>query len=438
VLCARSRRGAPPQRVGVSCRPWRAGLDRFAIRLWLGSLLLGSALAAGPAQAQPYSYVVDSTGDAGAVNPKNDGICDSQNGPGVTCTLRAAIEEGNLTPGTLDTITFAIPTVGTAQTISIGATLTISDPVIINGTTQTGSVGGIELNFAGLPGTDPGIVIVKAGGDTTPGPPFNGSVIRGLVINGCPGNGIRIFGSSGNIIAGNYIGTDRFGTTCNAALGNRVGVRIEGTASDPANDNLIGGAPGDGNIISASKGLTDGIQMQGQMGMGGTSSNTIRGNYIGTDVNGTGTSCGNSRDGIQMFGPGTVANNVIAENVISGNASQGIWLSGAGTTATVIWGNKIGTNAAGTGSSIPNVVAGVTLESGTNNNIVGGTTTQDRNLISGNANGIQINNASNNLIQGNYIGTDMTGDAPLPNTGQGIVVFGGGSNNTIGGTAAGA
>ena len=124
-----------------------------------------------------------------------------------------------------------------------------------------------------------------------------------------------------------------------------------------------------------------------------------------------------------MFGAGTVANNVIAENVISGNASQGIWLSGAGTTATVIWGNKIGTNLAGTGS-IPNVVAGVTLESGTNNNIVGGTTTQDRNLISGNANGIQLDNASSNFIQGNYIGTDVTGAAGLANTGQGIVVYG--------------
>ena len=56
----------------------------------------------------------------------------------------------------------------------------------------------------------------------------------------------------------------------------------------------------------------------------------------------------------------------------------------------------------------------------------------------GNGDGIRLNNASGNFIQGNYIGTDVTGAAPLPNGGQGIVVFGGGSNNTIGGTAAGA
>ena len=430
VLCAHSRRGAPPQRVGVSSRLWRAGLDRLAIRLWLGSLLLGSALAAGPAEAA--TFVVNSVGDEGAQGNRRERRLQLDR-PG-TCTLRAAIEESNGGGADTDTITFAIPPAG-SKTIVIGSKLPdITSPVIIDGTTQTGSVGGIELDFHLLTGTDPGIVIANGGGDPTPGPPFDGSVIRGLVINRCPGNAIRIIGSSGNIIARNYIGTDRLGTTCNAALGNLVGVRIEGTASDPSNDNLIGGAPGDGNVISGSRNSSDGIQMQGQTGGGATSRNTIRGNYIGTDVNGTGTSCGNSRDGIQMFGPGTVSNNVIAENVISGNVSQGIWMSGASTTGTVIRANKIGTNAAGTGS-IPNPIAGVTLESGTNNNIVGGTTTPDRNLISGNANGIQLNNASNNLIQGNYIGTNWLGTAALPNTGKGIVVYGGGSNNTIGGTA---
>jgi hypothetical protein len=342
--CASSRLGAPPQGVRACSSPGRASLDPFALRLWLGSFALGLLLTAGPAQAQPYTYVVNSTGEAGAVNPKNDGICDSQNGPGVTCTLRAAIEEGNNTPSTLDTITFAILPAG-AKTINLGATLTISDPVIIDGTTQTGSVGGIELNFAALPGTDPGIVINNAVG---------GSTIRGLVINRCPGNAIRIFGSSGNTVAGNYIGTDVNGTTCNASLGNFVGIRIEGTASNPSNGNVIGGGlPGDRNIISGSKNLTDGIQMQGQTG--GTSGNTIRGNYIGTDVNGTGTTCGNTRDGIELLGPGTVANNVIAGNVISGNGSFGIKLDGAGTTGTLIQGNKIGTNAAGT-AGIPNTI----------------------------------------------------------------------------------
>ena len=424
VLAPGSRFEAPPPGRRASSRPWRAGLDGFAFRFWLGSLLLGSALAAAPAQAA--SFIVDNTTNDNDVDLL-DPACDTHMSPMQNpCSLRAAIQQANATPG-LDTITFAIVPAG-AKLINLTATLTITDPVIINGTTQTGSVGGIELNFAALPGTDAGIIIENAGG---------GSEIRGLVINSCKGNGIRIFGSSNNTIAGNYIGTDRLGTTCNASLGNLVGIRIEGTASNPSNGNVIGGTPpGNRNIISASRNISDGIQMESRNGA--TSNNTIRGNYIGTDVNGAGTSCGNSRDGIQMFGAHPVANNVIAENVISGNASQGIWLSGAGTIGTVIRGNKIGTNAAGTGSSIPNVVAGVTLESGTNNNVVGGTTTQDRNLISGNANGIQLNNASSNLIQGNHIGTNVNGDAALPNTGQGIVVYGGGSNNTIGGTAAGA
>ena len=79
------------------------------------------------------------------------------------------------------------------------------------------------------------------------------------------------------------------------------------------------------------------------------------------------------------------------------------WLSGAATTATVMPGTN--RDRRGRYQLIPNPVAGVTLESGTNNNIVGGTTTQGRNIISGNANGVQLDDAPSNLIQGNYIGT---------------------------------
>src|SRR5262249_48211582 len=88
-------------------------------------------------------------------------------------------------------------------------------------------------------------------------------------------------------------------------------------------------------------------------------------------------------------------------------------------------------------------------------NTIGGTVPADRNIISGNNSaqpssadggglpaGIGIDIDNGNLIQGNYIGTDKTGTLALSNggplshnAGGGIFV---GSNNTIGGSSAGA
>src|SRR6185295_5809284 len=71
--------------------------------------------------------------------------------------------------------------------------------------------------------------------------------------------------------------------------------------------------------------------------------------------------------------------------------------------------------------------------SNTANNIIGGATPAARNTISGNARGIQIENSSGNLIQGNYIGTDPSGVLPRTNY-AGIVVAGTNSTgNLIGG-----
>ncbi len=71
-------------------------------------------------------------------------------------------------------------------------------------------------------------------------------------------------------------------------------------------------------------------------------------------------------------------------------------------------------------------------------NTIGGTAAEARNLISGNANGIQIggSNAIDNVIQGNLIGTDATGAVGFAN-GTGISIVSA-SENTVGGTAAGA
>ena len=105
----------------------------------------------------------------------------------------------------------------------------------------------------------------------------------------------------------------------------------------------------------------------------------------------------------------------------------------------VIAGNFLGTNAAGT-AGLGNLV-GVSIILGSTNNTIGGTTAADRNIISANTvDGIQIRNAgtSNNVVLGNYIGLDVTGTVDLGNTNQGVAIFGSATNNTIGGTAAGA
>lgn len=74
-------------------------------------------------------------------------------------------------------------------------------------------------------------------------------------------------------------------------------------------------------------------------------------------------------------------------------------------------------------------------------NMIGGTEPGARNVISGNrvagvAMGWDI--ATNNLVQGNFIGTDESGTLPLGNARCGVEIRDLANNNTIGGTAAGA
>lgn len=88
-----------------------------------------------PAAYAAAGFTVNSTGD-GADSNTADGICNDGAG---NCTLRAALEQANALPGA-DTINFRIGT--GVQTIVLGAVLPdVSDPVIIDGTTQPGYVG---------------------------------------------------------------------------------------------------------------------------------------------------------------------------------------------------------------------------------------------------------------------------------------------------------
>ncbi|MDJ0892828.1 MAG: Calx-beta domain-containing protein [Gammaproteobacteria bacterium] len=175
------------------------------------------------------------------------------------------------------------------------------------------------------------------------------------------------------------------------------------------------------------------------------SGNTIAGNYLGTDANGTSALVGNTQDGIQIDGDNnTIGGPTAADrNIISGNRDEGIDLNPS-AEGNVIIGNYIGTDAAGT-AAIGNGLGGSAWTGGilldASNNTIGGTAPGEHNLISGNQRyGVLLSvSATGNLIQGNYIGTDVSGTVDLGNTLYGVFLnHNGAADNTIGGTAAGA
>ncbi len=236
---------------------------------------------------------------------------------------------------------------------------------------------------------------------------------------------------TGAVVQGNYIGTDHTGTR---AIGNWIGIWSRGS------NNVIGGtAPGAGNVISGN--ADDGIYIDGPAGT------LIEGNLIGTDTTGTaalGNGLGVSSgvgDGIEVHGTSAIIGGTTpgAGNLISGN-TDGIFTDGLGS---VVQGNLIGTDKTGT-KSLGNTRFGV---HGFDNSLIGGTTAAARNIISGN--GVAGIQGAGSVIEGNYIGTDITGTQALGNgratdgDSGGVVCWAGVNFNspalmTIGGTAAGA
>jgi hypothetical protein len=105
-------------------------------------------------------------------------------------------------------------------------------------------------------------------------------------------------------------------------------------------------------------------------------------------------------------------------------------------------GNFVGTDAqgkTGLGNSCSGIsISGIQGEVGSSNNVVGGSQPQARNLISSNGCvGVEIGPTGNSRVQGNYVGSDVTGAAALPNNSDGIYIFNVSNDNLIGGTAEG-
>jgi titin len=251
-----------------------------------------------------------------------------------------------------------------------------------------------------------------------------------LVVNRFAGLAGILITSSGNIVEGNFIGVDLSGAS--ARSNGAYGIVVE----DGSNNTIGGTIPQARNLISGN--LSDGVLVVQVDGV--AENNLITGNFIGTDVNGS-VDLGNALVGVEIeAGP----NNTIggtqagAGNVISGNDEFGVLLDT--TSGCLVQGNHLGTDATGTiglgngrhGAFIGNdpqrpPAAGM--------NLVGGTTPAARNIISANGQfGIRAADASNdNLIQGNFIGTNTNGDSGLGNFLDGVVIDGA-SRTTVGGS----
>ena len=296
------------------------------------ALLVVCASLAPAAPARGFStFVVNRTTDVSDINLAN-AACDTSVAPGNQCTLRAAIEEANDTPGQ-DSILFLIKSSSTTKVIAPSSPLPpITDAVSINGYSQPGA----SANSLAV-GNDAVLKVVLDGvnaGQDSVGIEIKGnnSVVRGLVIMRFDGAGISVSTGSRNLIRGNFIGTNSAGTL---ARPNFHGVVLDGFdntlgGTNPAYRNLISGNVAHGVVICCIE----------------SSGNDVVGNYIGTRRNGS-ELLGNGSDGVQIFN--AFANSVGgaasgAGNVISGNGQDGVDIRGAnpdGNDANVIQHNVI-------------------------------------------------------------------------------------------------
>lgn len=361
-------------------------------------------------------------------------------------SLRQAILDANQNPGA-DSISFNISGSG-VQTINLLSALPASFGVVtLDGTTQPGfsttpliELNGISagdfsvgLNLIGGSSVVRGLVIngfdgtgISLGGDNNHvegcyiGTSANGSSMQGNgeqgvsingnsnntvggttaaarnVISGSSANGVLVLGpSSGNLIQGNYIGTNATGTGGISNAGD--GIEMVSGSNTVSNCTIGGTTAGAGNVISGNNG--SGIQFFG-VGTG----NLIQGNLIGMSATGT-QAVGNALVGVVVTDAtnttigGSVAS---ARNLISGNGTEGVRINDSTANHNFVKGNYIGTKIDGV-TPQPNGADGIYLLNSANNNQIGGVTGEG-NLIAYNLGaGVHVESGTANAILANTI-----------------------------------
>jgi|AntAceMinimDraft_17_1070374.scaffolds.fasta_scaffold00282_6 hypothetical protein len=341
-----------------------------------------------------------------------------------TGSLREAIDYAIFTSGT-HTIAFNIPSSDTGYNVTTGVwtihplttySYITSENITIDGSTQTTNQGntnplGPEIELDGSNNTiDYAFSVINVSNIH-----FKKLCVKDFTI------GIQIFGSSSTncSITGCYIGID---ATSSDTSGNYIGIEIIGGPSNI----IIGGTTADErNIVSGNEHI--GIRLVD------VSNNFVIGNYVGLDR--TGMFAMGNYDGVSI--EGAASHNVVGginpgeKNIIAGNYAYGVPVFGAGCNYNKIIGNYIGVDVTGN-NAVPNTY-GVLFDDGAAYNTIGGNTSDYKNIISGNSGyGVFIYNMGthNNLVKGNYIGTDPSGTTAIPNA-NGIVVDGAPYSNII-------
>jgi parallel beta-helix repeat protein len=386
----------------------------------------GSSSSSGPTDPKVF-YVVTNTNDSGAGS------------------LREAITSVNSSSSSqYSGISFAV-----AGVITLASDLpAITKKVLIDGGTAPGYVAGntttaplVAVNFA------------NAGSGFNFNSGSAGSGIYALSIYGSKTNGVTLNASNITLLR-NYIGLNLNG----AAGGNaQDGIYISASSIN----NIIGANPNSisglySNVISGN--TQHGIQIYGSAG------NKIQANAIGTNPAGT-AKIANGYNGIlvtyyavdntiggiayydsatgQTNNPtgnkGTVPIVSIAPplgNLISGNTRNGVEIN-SGAELTVLSGNFIGTNNAGT-AAIGNLLDGVLIRNANNNQLIGCTFEDNPfiyyNVLSGNGyNGLHIEDSNAILVQANFFGAGANNASMVPNGMHGIWVSGTSAGVQVGG-----
>lgn len=329
--------------------------------------------------ASAATLEVNSVGDSADSNP-GDGFCDDGAG---NCTLRAAINEANVSAGT-DTINFNIAGSGVHTITPVTQLPDITDDVTIDGTTQPGSSCG-ALVPANLPASSNSPHTLKIEIDASNVSKgfvtyANTTIIRGFVVRGA--NNTQIDGGGNSLsIECNYIGTNVSGAS-SGQITSPTGI-ISNSGAGTIQNNLISG---------------------NNVGLDVNSSETVQDNLIGTDATGS-IAVPNNANGISDNN-GYAA--IIKHNIIAGNSQSGIYLNS--TSSVAVKGNLIGLSLKGL--PLSNGRDGVEIFS-SNGFLVGGTIDSDRNVISANnKSGIHVYSncsgtgvSSGGNIFGNYVGT---------------------------------
>jgi trimeric autotransporter adhesin len=249
-------------------------------------------------------------------------------------------------------------------------------------------------------------------------PGSSGTTIRNLVVNSFADDGIYIDADNVSIL-GCFIGTDVGGITESPNQGFGVHV-FRGSGARIGGTTSGGSCAGDCNLISGAISFNANVFLDDN-----ATGAVVSGNFIGTDVTGTAAIPNNALEGVRVRGDGNRIGGTNGTspdgsctgecNLISGNAVRGIRVDQPASD-TIVLGNFIGTDVTGT-MAVGNDLGIETYPT----LLIGGTAAAARNVISGNAStGVLVRGVSP-VVQGNYLGVTADGTAGVPGTSTAII-----------------